>query len=370
MRKPENNQLIFDDIAINDILKRDDFYQPLLKLVDFSELMKPYRDIYSHTGAPGHPIETGVKCILVQIFEDRSDRQLEKLILNDVRIRYFCGFNIADRTPDHSYFGDFRKRLGSENIEKIHNYIVEKLKTAGLIGGFCSFIDTSEIIRKINVWTERDKKIEEELERLNLNRDLMKKEPLKKKSELKKEVKLNNSNVSDYSSDPDAKIGCKGEKKYWFGYKRGVCVDAKYEIITKVAVEPANEVDHRFAFKLFPETGACLMDKGFDVDELYEKTPAGVAVRAIKKRNRKDKNRDLDRWISSIRSPFESIFNKLSKRTRYVGLAKNKFKGFIEAIAHNLKRTLKAGVRLNNRFPDCPGVNSANLSQNISPGVA
>jgi len=341
MRTPENNQMNFEDIAVQEILKKDRFYQPLLKLVDFHSLMKPFHDIYSNVGCPGYPIETGIKCLLVQVFEDKSDRQMEELLTYDVRIRYFCGFRLSDTTPDHSYFSRFRERLGAENLKEIHNRVVEILTDSGLVGGFCSFVDTSDIVRKNNVWTERDKKIEQDLKVMGLGRDLIKKEPLKKKEQLKKETELNNSNVSEYSSDPDARIGCKGKKKYWFGYKRGICVDGRFGIITKVAVKPANVPDHHFASELYPESGAVLMDKGFDVDRVLYECPDGVTARVIRKRNRRDKNYDLDRWISSLRSPFEATFSHLKKKTYYVGLLKNCFKGYIEAIAYNLKKTLK-----------------------------
>ena len=44
---------------------------------------------------------------------------------------------------------------------------------------------------------------------------------------------------------------------------------------------------------------------------------------AIKKDNMRDKNRDLDRWITKIRSPYERVFSKQNRRVRYVGIAKN-----------------------------------------------
>lgn len=52
----------------------------------------------------------------------------------------------------------------------------------------------------------------------------------------------------------------------------------------------------------------------------------------------KGKDRDLDRWISAIRAPYECVFSKLRKRTRYCGIAKNQFAAFMEAISFNLKR--------------------------------
>ncbi len=43
----------------------------------------------------------------------------------------------------------------------------------------------------------------------------------------------------------------------------------------------------------------------------------------------KDKDRDKDRWISSIRAPLEREFSKRRKRVRYRSRTKNQFAAFI-----------------------------------------
>ena len=57
----------------------------------------------------------------------------------------------------------------------------------------------------------------------------------------------------------------------------------------------------------------------------------------------KGKNKDKDRWYSSIRSPYERVFSQQNKRTRYRGIAKNQFAAFMEAICFNLKRLAVLG---------------------------
>ena len=51
-----------------------------------------------------------------------------------------------------------------------------------------------------------------------------------------------------------------------------------------------------------------------------------------------EKNKDLDRWVTKIRSPYECVFSKDNKRVRYVGIAKNQFAEFMKAICFNLRR--------------------------------
>ena len=52
----------------------------------------------------------------------------------------------------------------------------------------------------------------------------------------------------------------------------------------------------------------------------------------------KDKNKDLDKWRTKIRSPFERVFSKRNKRVRYLGIAKNQFAEFMNAFSFNIKR--------------------------------
>ena len=58
----------------------------------------------------------------------------------------------------------------------------------------------------------------------------------------------------------------------------------------------------------------------------------------------KEKNKDLDPWVTKIRSPYERVFSKDNKRVRYVGIAKNQFAEFMKAICFNLRkvRVIKA----------------------------
>ena len=58
----------------------------------------------------------------------------------------------------------------------------------------------------------------------------------------------------------------------------------------------------------------------------------------MKKNNMAGKNFDLDRYYTKIRAPYERVFSKDNKRARYVGIAKNQFSAFMQAICFNLKR--------------------------------
>ncbi len=52
----------------------------------------------------------------------------------------------------------------------------------------------------------------------------------------------------------------------------------------------------------------------------------------------KDKNYELDKYYSKLRAPYERVFLQDNKRVRYIGIAKNQFAEFMNAICFNLKR--------------------------------
>lgn len=93
------------------------------------------------------------------------------------------------------------------------------------------------------------------------------------------------------------------------------------DLINKVAVTPANTPDAKGYREVYHGQGATYAGKAYCTEEVKQDAKRnGCHLRAIKKNNMRDKNRDLDRWISSIMAPYESMFSKQRKRTKYCGI--------------------------------------------------
>ena len=86
-------------------------------------------------------------------------------------------------------------------------------------------------------------------------------------------------------------------------------------------------------------SGAACGDKGY-VGAIPEMFRRGVHAMVIKRNNMKDKNADLDRWLTKLRAPYEGTFSKQNKRVRYKGVVKNQGAEFLYAIAYNFRRLL------------------------------
>ena len=176
-------------------------------------------------------------------------------------------------------------------------------------------MDASHLITKANLWEERDAAIK------------------------KKYDKLNNDTLAKVAKDKQAKIRCKGRNKYWYGYKKHQSVDMQSGLINKVAVTAANVTDNKGFKHVCPNDGAVYADKGYCLGDSQKAAKIkNVHLVAIKKNNMQEKNKDLDRWVTKIRSLYERVFAKENKRVRYVGIAKNQFAEFMKSICFNLRR--------------------------------
>jgi IS5 family transposase len=306
-----------EEEIIEKLVKEGHAFRKLKKIIDFEKLISPYRKLYSDTGAEGIDVIKGFKALLIQFWEDYSDREMEKVLEENVAVKWFCGFALLEKTPDHSYFGKLRSRLGTKNIADIFNGVNEELRSKGLFGDVFKFIDASSIVTKTALWEERDKAI------------------------ANGEEKLNNQNVKDYAADKDARWGAKSKTNIWFGYKRHHNVDMRFGLIDKVAVTPANVPDPKALKNIITKNTMNFMDKIYDQKKCYEILKAnGCHSGIIMKNNNKLKNKYLDSWKSKTRMPFEGNFSKLRKRAKFRSQVKVLFQCFSEAIVHNLKKAI------------------------------
>ncbi|MGE3920705.1 MAG: transposase [Gammaproteobacteria bacterium] len=255
------------------------------------------------------------KCLLLQFIEDLSDRKLMRFLEENNAAKWFVGFGLAEITPEHTVFCKFRKRLGTKFLSEVFRDLREQLKRQGLMNEVFSFVDPSHLIAKASLWEERDRAIQGKYERLN------------------------NEVLPKAAIDKQARIGCKGQSKFWYGYKKHTSVDMQSGLINKIAIRPANESDAKGLAPVCPTQGSIYADKAYCVSRAKKAAAKrGCHLAAIKKNNMKDKNIEQDRWYTKLRSPYERVFSQQNRRVRYRGIMKNQFAAMMEAIGFNLKR--------------------------------
>ena len=308
-------------LTLDSLIDSEHPYHKLDALLCFRTLSYPLSNIYATRGPKGRGVEFGLCALVLQFMEDLSDREMERYLSENLAAKWFCNVGLEEGMPDHSYFGDFRARIGTRGLMDLFSVVRAGLMSMGLIREVFTFVDASQLVSKLTTWDDRDKAIKVGLE------------------------KFNNETASKVAADKQARFGCKGEHKFWYGYKKHVSVDMQSGLINKIAATSAEVTDAQGLSNVCPKSGAVYADKGYCV------SPAKITLKrngchdaTIKKNNMIGKNRDKDRWISGIRLPYERVFAHRSKRVRYKGIAKVQFQVGIKALCFNLKRLMVLGV--------------------------
>jgi transposase len=184
MEKDINNQRCFGEPSVDDLVRSDHPYRTLLKSIDFEGLTRGLQSLlHRKYGRPGYNLTSGFKALILQWMEDLSDRELERFLAENNSAKFFCSFTLTEKTPDHSYFSELRRKIGTEKLAKLFNKLGDKLREKGLVTNVFTFVDASKMISKLSLWNERDKAIADGEERLN------------------------NRNISEYAADKAADYG-------------------------------------------------------------------------------------------------------------------------------------------------------------------
>ncbi len=180
-------------ISLEDLIPENHNYRKFAKLWSFDYVERQLKKLEKDNPFKGYGLLRLFKCLLLQFMENISDRELERFIQENTSAKWFCHFNLSEKTPDHTVFCKIRTRIGTKLLSKIFSQLRDQLKKQGLMSEVFTFVDATHLIAKATLWEERDKAIAEKYE------------------------KLNNEIISKFSADKQAKIGCKGKSKYWYG---------------------------------------------------------------------------------------------------------------------------------------------------------
>jgi IS5 family transposase len=226
-------------VSLEELVSEDHIYRRFMNLWQFRSVEKHLKEVEKDNNYKGFGIVRLFKCLLLQFMEDISDRELERYLQENNAAKLFCGFDLMERTPDYCIFSKVRKRIGTNRLSKLFSELRDQLRAQGYINEVFTFVDASHLIAKANLWKERDEAIR------------------------KKYDKLNNEVLPKVASDKQARIGCKGKDKYWYGYKQHASVDMQSGLINKVAITPANTPDADGLKNVCPTQGGIYGDKGY-----------------------------------------------------------------------------------------------------------
>lgn len=197
-------------VSLEDLVPTDHMYRRFDALWTFGQVEKHLKSIEKDNNYKGYGALRLFKCLLLQFMEDLSDRELARYLQENTASKWFCGFGLVEKTPDFTLFSKIRARIGTNKLSRIFADLRDQLKAQGYMNEVFSFVDASHLIAKASLWKERDEAIRQKYERLN------------------------NEVLPKVAHDKQARIGCKGKDKYWYGFKKHASVDMQSGLINKV----------------------------------------------------------------------------------------------------------------------------------------
>ncbi|MHC4337774.1 MAG: transposase [Planctomycetota bacterium] len=132
---------------LSSLVPNDHILKQVDKVLDLSWLRDEVKDLYCcDNGRPGIDPEAAIRLMLAGFFQGVvHDRKLMREAQVNLAIRWFAGYRLDQKLPDHSSLTKIRQRWGDERFKKIFQKTVQGCIDAGLVSGETVHIDATLI---------------------------------------------------------------------------------------------------------------------------------------------------------------------------------------------------------------------------------
>lgn len=134
MKKAKGRQLSFITYEALQKIKKDDPLKIIFESIDWSFIYPIIKDKYATDRELVYdPVALFKAQLLIWLAEVKSNRRLARSLQFDSRFCVLCGFDNFLKTPAHSTFSYFRKRIGKDIYCKILHRIIAQTVVAAVI---------------------------------------------------------------------------------------------------------------------------------------------------------------------------------------------------------------------------------------------
>lgn len=153
---------------LRDFLPDDHILVRVDRVLDLSWLREWVQEVYCEdNGRPSIDPEAAVRLMLAGFFLGIvHDRKLMREAHVNLAIRWFAGYGLQDRLPDHSSLTRIRQRWGAERFRRVFERTVRACVEAGLVSGQTVHVDAT-LIRADVSWESLTREYVEEVWREN-----------------------------------------------------------------------------------------------------------------------------------------------------------------------------------------------------------
>lgn len=165
-KQDRNQQTLFIPGSLEQLVPEDHILKRVDKVLDLRWLREEVRDCYEEAnGRPSIDPESAVRLMLAGFFHGFvHDRKLMREAEVNLAIRWFAGYELLDRLPDHSTLTRIRQRWGEERFRRIFEKTVESCVKAGLVDGETIHADATLIRADVSWKSLTTQHIDEVLE--------------------------------------------------------------------------------------------------------------------------------------------------------------------------------------------------------------
>lgn len=146
-RRDREQDWLFAVGSLRDIIPEDHILRRVDRVLDLSWLRNEVRELYDEKeGRPGIDPEAAVRLMLAGFFHGIvHDRKLLREAQVNIAIRWFAGYQLHEKLPDHSSLTRIRQRWGTARFKKIFERTVADCVAQGLVTGETVHIDATLI---------------------------------------------------------------------------------------------------------------------------------------------------------------------------------------------------------------------------------
>jgi len=197
---------------LESLIPEDHYLRRLEKVLDLSFIHESVRDRYCQdNGRPSIDPEVVIRLFLIQAMDGIAHvRELMRQVQVNLAYRWFIGYRLDEKLPDHSTLSKALDRFGDEVFNELFERSIAKCRESGLIEGRVLHVDATTI-------------------RADLHRDRV---------------------GQPDSPDPDARYGHFPDGRTKPGYKQHTVADDGSRVVMGITVTPADRHEHNEAAPL------------------------------------------------------------------------------------------------------------------------
>lgn len=192
--------------SLEEFIPQDHYLRRLNRVLDLSFVHEAVRDRYCQdNGRPSIDPEVVLRLFLLQAIENiASVRRLMERVHVDLAYRWFIGYRVDEKLPDHSTLSKALDRLGDEVFNQLFERSICQCQKSDLIEGKVLHVDATTI-------------------RADIDRNRV---------------------AQDDSPDTDARFGHFPDGTLKPGYKQHTVADGRARVVLGLSVTPANRHEH------------------------------------------------------------------------------------------------------------------------------